>query len=128
MPDRRDVVCGDQRVDCRAGPSGARLPCRRAGADGVAVRGDVAPLPAGHRRSALNAAVAGWAVERLATQQAASAHAAGQVLLPDTAGRRAGGRVIAIDDKTLPGLAPRSTPDHIAAACSGGDRAHIDVA
>jgi predicted transposase YbfD/YdcC len=68
--------------------------------------------------------VAGWAGEQLAAQQAAAAHAAGQVLLGDTAGRR----VIAVDGKTLRGSAPRSTPEQVAAARRGGGRTHLVAA
>src|SRR3954451_5268139 len=73
---------------------------------------------------ALDAAVAGWAGARLAAQQAAAAHAAGQALLPVAAGRR----VVAIDGKTLRGSAPRSTPEQIAAAASGAGRTHLVAA
>jgi DDE_Tnp_1-associated len=70
---------------------------------------------------ALDAAVAGWAGARLAAQQAAAAHAADQLLTPTDTGRR----VIAIDGKTLRGSAPRSTPEQVAAARSGGGRTHV---
>jgi predicted transposase YbfD/YdcC len=74
--------------------------------------------------AALDAAVAGWAGARLATQQAAAGHVAGQLLAPSGAGRR----VIAIDGKTLRGSAPRSTPEQVAAARSGGGRTHLVAA
>src|SRR3954454_3979322 len=65
---------------------------------------------------ALDAAVAGWAGTRLAGQQGTAAHAADRVLLPIPADRR----VIAVDGKTLRGSAPRSTPEQVAVARSGG--------
>ncbi|MDP9355711.1 MAG: ISAs1 family transposase, partial [Chloroflexota bacterium] len=71
--------------------------------------------------AALDAAVAGWAGAQLAAQQAAAAHAAGQVLLPVNADRR----VIALDGKTLRGSAPRSTPEQVAAARRGAGRTHL---
>jgi predicted transposase YbfD/YdcC len=74
--------------------------------------------------AALDAAVAGWAGARLAAQQAASAHAADQLLAPIDAGRR----VIAIDGKTLRGSAPRSTPEQVAVARRGGGRTHLVAA
>ncbi len=70
---------------------------------------------------ALDAAVAGWASQQLAAQQARAAESAGEVLMPVNAGRR----VIAIDGKTLRGSAPRSTPEQVAAARSGGGRTHL---
>jgi predicted transposase YbfD/YdcC len=73
---------------------------------------------------ALDAAVAGWAGTRLAGQQATAAHAADRVLLPSPADRR----VIAVDGKTLRGSAPRSTPEQVAVAGSGGGRTHLVAA
>jgi DDE_Tnp_1-associated/Transposase DDE domain len=74
--------------------------------------------------AAVDAAVAGWAGERLAARQAAAAHATGQILPPDPARRR----VIALDGKTLRGSAPRSTPEQVALARSGGGRTHLVAA
>ncbi len=71
--------------------------------------------------AALDAAVAGWAGEQLAAEQARAAHAA---LVPVAADRR----VIAIDGKTLRGSAARSTPEQVAAAASGGRRVHLVAA
>src|SRR4051795_12630721 len=59
---------------------------------------------------ALDAAVAGWAGQQLATQQARAADSAGGVLV------NAGRRVIAIDGKSLRGSAPRATPEQVATA------------
>src|SRR3954469_4488810 len=73
---------------------------------------------------ALDAAVAGWAGRWLAGQQATAAHAADRVLLPSPADRR----VIAVDGKTLRGSAPRSAPEQVAVARSGGGRRHLVVA
>jgi predicted transposase YbfD/YdcC len=73
---------------------------------------------------ALDAAVAGWAGARLAAQQAVAAHAADQLLLPSSAGRR----VIAVDGKTLRGSAPRSTLEQVAAARRGAGRTHLVAA
>jgi predicted transposase YbfD/YdcC len=74
--------------------------------------------------AALDAAVAGWAGEWLAAQQAAAGHAADRLLAPADAGRR----VIAVDGKTLRGSAPRATPEQVAAAARGGGRAHLVAA
>src|SRR4051795_9008380 len=52
--------------------------------------------------AALDAAVAGWASQQVAAQQARAAESAAGVLVPVNAGRR----VIAIDGKTLRGSAP----------------------
>ena len=71
--------------------------------------------------AALDAAVAGWAGDQLAAEQA---RAAGGVLVPVHAGRR----VIAIDGKTLRGSAARATPEQVAAAASGGGRVHLVAA
>jgi Transposase DDE domain/DDE_Tnp_1-associated len=102
-------------LDCLAdGPGWAALPCE------ATLRRCLQATDA----AALDAAVAGWAGEQLAAQQAAAAHAAGQVLLGDTAGRR----VIAVDGKTLRGSAPRSTPEQVAAARRGGGRTHLVAA
>ena len=73
--------------------------------------------------AAVDAAVAGWAGQRLAAEQARSAHAGDQILLPS-----ATRRVIAIDGKTLRGSAPRSTPEQVAVAASGGGRTHLVAA
>src|SRR3954449_5964300 len=70
--------------------------------------------------AALDAAVVGWASARLAAQQTVAAGAPG-ALVPVTAGRR----VIAIDGKTLRGSAPRSTPEQVDVARSGGGRTHL---
>jgi hypothetical protein len=79
---------GQAVLDCLAdGPGPTGLPC-----EATLRRCLQATDPA-----ALDAAVAGWAGERLAAQQATAARAAGQVLQPDSAGRR----VIAFDGKTL---------------------------
>src|SRR3954452_11392752 len=64
--------------------------------------------------AAVEAAVAGWAGQQLAAQQARAADSAGAVLV------NADRRVIAIDGKTLRGSAPRSTPEQAAAAGRGG--------
>src|SRR3954447_6489273 len=61
--------------------------------------------------TALDAAVAGWAIGQLAAQQARAAGANGG-LVPADRSRR----VIAIDGKTLRGSAPRSTPEQAATA------------
>jgi predicted transposase YbfD/YdcC len=74
--------------------------------------------------AAVDAAVAGWAGRRLAAEHARSAQAGDQVLLPSPAGRR----VIAIDGKTLRGSAPRSAPEQVAVARSGGGRRHLVAA
>src|SRR3954463_7354633 len=72
---------------------------------------------------ALDAAVAGWAGQQLAAQQALSAaESAGGVLV------NAGRRVIAIDGKTLRGSAPRATPEQAATAAHGGGRPHLVAA
>src|SRR3954449_13243855 len=72
---------------------------------------------------ALDAAVAGWAGQQLAAQQALSAaESAGGVLV------NAGRRVIAIDGKTLRGSAPRATPEQAATAAHGGGRTHLVAA
>jgi predicted transposase YbfD/YdcC len=68
--------------------------------------------------------VAGCAGTRLAAQQAATAHAADQLLTPTDAGRR----VIAIDGKTLRGSAPCATPEQAAAARAGAGRTHLVAA
>jgi hypothetical protein len=68
--------------------------------------------------AALDAAVAGWAGQQLAVQQA---WAAGTQHPPITANRR----VIAIDGKTLRGSAPRSAPEQVATAGSGAGRTHL---
>src|SRR3954447_16319362 len=68
--------------------------------------------------AALDAAVAGWAGQQLAVQQAG---AAGTTHPPITANRR----VIAIDGKTLRGSAPRSAPEQVATAGSGAGRTHL---
>src|SRR3954471_14176570 len=73
--------------------------------------------------AALDAAVAGWAIGRLAAQQGLAAGAHGG-LVPADRSRR----VIAIDGKTLRGLAPRSTPEQAAAAARGGGRTHLVAA
>src|SRR3954468_20244993 len=70
--------------------------------------------------AALDAAVAGWAIGRLAAQQGLAAGAHGG-LVPADRSRR----VIAIDGKTLRGSAPRSTPEQVAAARCGGGRTHL---
>src|SRR4051812_26237354 len=70
--------------------------------------------------AALDAAVAGWAIGRLAAQQGLAAGAHGG-LVPADRSRR----VIAIDGKTLRGSAPRSTPEQVATARSGGGRTHL---
>src|SRR3954451_13459736 len=69
--------------------------------------------------AAVEAAVAGWAGQQLAAQQARAADSAGAVLV------NADRRVIAIDGKTLRGSAPRSTPEQAAAAGRGGGRTHL---
>src|SRR3954462_6997381 len=68
--------------------------------------------------AALDAAVAGWAGQQLAVQQA---WAAGTNHPPIPANRR----VIAIDGKTLRGSAPRSAPEQVATAGSGAGRTHL---
>src|SRR3954447_22482542 len=73
---------------------------------------------------ALDAAAASWSGTRLAGQQATAAHAADRVLLPSPADRR----VSAVDGKTLRGSAPRSTPEQVAVARSGGGRTHLVAA
>jgi predicted transposase YbfD/YdcC len=73
--------------------------------------------------AALDAAVAGWAIDRLAAQQARAAGAKGG-LVPADRSRR----VIAIDGKTLRGSAPRSTPEQVAAAARGGGRTQLVAA
>src|SRR3954447_26607733 len=70
--------------------------------------------------AALDAAVAGWAVGRLAARQAMAAGAHVD-LVSDDPGRR----VIAIDGKTLRGSAPRATPEQTATAARGGGRTHL---
>jgi hypothetical protein len=70
--------------------------------------------------AALNAAVTGWAIGQLTAQQALAAGATVHPMPTDP-----GRRVIAIDGKTLRGSAPRSTPEQIAAARSGGGRTHL---
>src|SRR3954464_9163256 len=70
--------------------------------------------------AALDAAVAGWAVGRLAARQA---RAAGATV--DLVSAAAGRRVIAIDGKTLRGSAPRAAPEQAAAAAQGGGRPHL---
>src|SRR3954463_13317351 len=70
--------------------------------------------------AALDAAVAGWAVGRLAARQALAAGANGD-LVPADRSRR----VIAIDGKTLRGSAPRATARQAATARSGGGRTHL---
>jgi predicted transposase YbfD/YdcC len=64
--------------------------------------------------------VAGWAAGRLTAQPALAAGATVDRVPADR-----GRRVIAIDGKTLRGSAPRSTPEQIAAARSGGGRTHL---
>src|SRR4051795_8296183 len=73
---------------------------------------------------ALDAAVDGWGGTRLAGQQSPAAHAVDRVLLPSPADRR----VIAVEGKTLRGSAPRSTPEQVAVAGSGGGRTHLVAA
>jgi predicted transposase YbfD/YdcC len=73
--------------------------------------------------AALDAAVAGWAVSRLAAQQALAAGAHVDLMSPDRSRR-----VIAIDGKTLRGSAPRATPEQVAAAAAGGGRTHLVAA
>jgi DDE_Tnp_1-associated/Transposase DDE domain len=70
--------------------------------------------------AALDAAVAGWAVGRLAARQALAVGARDD---PATADRSR--RVIAIDGKTLRGSAPRATPQQVATAAQGGGRTHL---
>src|SRR3954469_3450130 len=70
--------------------------------------------------AALDAAVAGWAVGRLAAGQALAAGANGDLVTADRSRR-----VIAIDGKTLRGSAPRATARQAATACSGGGRTHL---
>src|SRR4051812_44146778 len=72
--------------------------------------------------TALDAAVAVWAIGQLAAQQARAAGANGG-LVPADRSRR----VIAIDGKTLRGSAPRSTPEQAATARSGGGRTQLVV-
>jgi Transposase DDE domain/DDE_Tnp_1-associated len=73
--------------------------------------------------AALDAAVTGWAVGQLSAQQARAAGATA-ALVPAAPGRR----VIALDGKTLRGLAPRATPEQAAAAAQGGGRTHLVAA
>src|SRR3954462_2682960 len=68
--------------------------------------------------AALDAAVAGWAGQQLAVQQA---WAAGTTHPPIPANRRG----IAIDGKTLRGSAPRSAPEQVPTAGSGAGRTHL---
>src|SRR3954470_16533711 len=73
--------------------------------------------------AALDAAVAGWAVGRLAARQALAAGAHVDPVSADP-----GRRVIAIDGKTLRGSAPRATPEQTATAARGGGRTHLVAA
>src|SRR3954471_3857519 len=73
--------------------------------------------------AALDAAVAGWAVGRLAARQALAAGAHVDLVSADP-----GRRVIAIDGKTLRGSAPRATPEQTATAARGGGRTHLVAA
>src|SRR3954464_9561399 len=73
--------------------------------------------------AALDAAVAGWAVGRLAARQAMAAGAHVDLVSADP-----GRRVIAIDGKTLRGSAPRATPEQTATAARGGGRTHLVAA
>jgi predicted transposase YbfD/YdcC len=74
--------------------------------------------------AALDAAVAGWAVGRLAARQVAAVGARGTDLVAVNADRR----VIAVDGKTLRGSAPRATPEQVAAAGRGAGRTHLVAA
>ena len=86
------------------------------------MRGDAAPLPAGHRRR--RGGRGGGRLGRRAAGRGTSPVGPCRDQILPSATRR----VIAIDGKTPRGSAPRSTPEQVAIAASGGGRTHLVAA